>query len=45
MFTYGELLKEAKASNTYTKEEWFKIFQILIKWNNEQQFYADWDYI
>jgi len=27
MYTYGELLKKAKASNSYSMEEWLKYFR------------------
>jgi len=44
MYTYGEFLNKAKASNEYSMEEWFKIFQILFNLKDNVQFYADWEY-
>jgi hypothetical protein len=43
MYSYSDMLAKAKSDNTYTKEEWFKIFQILLG-INETNFNADWDF-
>ncbi len=43
MYYYAELLKKAKISDTYTKEEWFDIFQVLIGIKNKEQFNMDWE--